>query len=137
MFENGVKDAKLISDALNVDKDAVEIIIDALVKLGGAPTTQLALVDGNNAEELIRNNHKAIAQRLVQLAMDTRPEMAHISKGACIYLNEEATGRNEARAKRQNNVLLLNVGDALLSLKKAAEAVDRALPEKSMACIEV
>lgn len=140
-WHQGHRDAKVVAAALEYDEDYVELVFQAmeameLKKNGGnaadksAPAPQMLLPtinEGDTAEQIYKNNQRAVAVKLTQIALSNNPDLQSIAAKAAIYVNEEATGRNEARAKKQNNTLLLNIGDALLSLKRAGEAVDKSL----------
>lgn len=134
-----------IANALGHDHEAVRVILTALeggkkkknipvsVNLGtkestttSEETAPLGFQDGETAEEIYKKNQAAVARKLVQTALYDSENVAAATKAA-IYINEEATGRNEARAKKQNNVMLLHVGEALLNIKNAASRVEMAL----------
>lgn len=128
-YEKGIVDPQVIACALSYDVDGVAMIVDSLQEAEKNKSMGRlgAKLDGNTPEQVYKDNHLAVSRRLVTLALDDRDEMAGISAKAALYINEEATGRNEAKAKKVNNTILLNIGDALLSLKQAAMNVDKSL----------
>jgi len=141
-WDQGHRDAKIVATALEYDVEYVELVFAALGEIekrqngskgadSSAPAPQMMLQpiinEESSAEQIYKDNQRAVAIKLTQLALSNNPEMQAIAAKAAMYVNEEATGRNEARAKKQNNTLLLNIGDALLSLKRANEAVSKSL----------
>lgn len=90
-------------------------------------------VEENNtpktAAEIYQDAQTEVAKVICELARSEIDQdlPASVKLKAAIYVQEEATGRNEARAKKVNNALLLNVGEFMQQIKLANSQVDRAL----------
>jgi hypothetical protein len=79
--------------------------------------------------QMYRKYHKRIAKNLITIATSSPDEIvpAGVIAKVGMYLNEEVTGRNDARARRQNQSMLLNVAEMLAHAKLAGERLNKIL----------
>lgn len=148
LFQQGIKPEE-ISEMLGLSLTDVLTILYGLGKLsvknldkslnarkalnnGGAPTSLTSNIDTDSelsAEEIYKKYQHSIAKNLVTMAMatptDDMPAAVIVKCG--IYCREEATGRNDARAKRNNQSLLLSLAEMMVHAQNADNAVKASL----------
>jgi hypothetical protein len=95
----------------------------------GADVTSLPEVKDETVEEIYKNAHKQVAKNLVMIATAKPDEITPVGVIAKVgmYINEEVTGRNEARAKKNNGGLLINIAEMLIHGQLANNRVNEAL----------
>lgn len=84
-----------------------------------APISSNSVIAGDATErtaaDIFKENETAIAQKIVNLAMSDIPEHAGVAAKCAIYAREEVTGRNDARAKRNNGMVkIINIDKLLI-----------------------
>lgn len=102
-------------------------IVNSVVE--GEPPDIIIVDQSESAEDVYKKHQLQIARNLVSIAISEPNNELHASviTKAAIYCNEEATGRNEARAKKQNNSLLLNLAEILQHAQNAKDRVNQVL----------
>jgi hypothetical protein len=85
--------------------------------------------EDETVEQIFQKNQKMIARKICEVALSSPDEKtpAGVIIKAGIYANEEATGRNEAKAKRKNNSMLIDIAELLRQSKIADQRVNKAL----------
>jgi hypothetical protein len=106
---NGGKD----SVTVNIDQQPDDIVIETF----------------NSPEEVYKRYQIQIARKLCATALSDADELtpAGVIAKVQIYCNEEASGRNEARAKRSDSPALLNIAQLLMQAQLADAKVNKAL----------
>lgn len=86
-------------------------------------------IKAKTAKEIYEEFQARTAKRICELAVSpiTEDTPASVILKAGIYVNEEASGRNEARAKKANNSNLLDMAQLMHHLTLAKQQVNRAL----------
>lgn len=130
-----------IAEALGYDSEVVQILYAALEKKRNAkniPTSinlgqtaalhsnNTKIEDGETAEEIYTKNQVAVARRIIHIGLTEKDNIGAAAK-CLMYAREEATGRNDARAKKLSVNALMDIGKALLTISNAHGRVDAAL----------
>lgn len=101
------------SVTINIDQQPEDIVIETF----------------NSSEEVYKRYQIQIARKLCATALSDADELtpAGVIAKVQIYCNEEASGRNEARAKRNDSPALLNIAQLLMQAQLADAKVNKAL----------
>lgn len=101
------------SVTVNIDQQPEDIVIETF----------------NSPEEVYKRYQIQIARKLCATALSDADELtpAGVIAKVQIYCNEEASGRNEARAKRNDSPALLNIAQLLMQAQLADAKVNTAL----------
>jgi hypothetical protein len=101
------------SVTVNIDQQPDDIVIETF----------------NSPEEVYKRYQIQIARKLCATALSDADELtpAGVIAKVQIYCNEEASGRNEARAKRSDSPALLNIAQLLMQAQLADAKVNKAL----------
>lgn len=135
MLTLNLTDVEVVLQSKNLLKKAIVNSLPVIVHSNPSDTSNtlapnLEAVDINiSAQKMYEDSQKRIASRIIELAECGIDEMmpASVVLKAAMYVNEEATGRNDARAKKTQNALLGNMAEFLNHLALAKTQVDRSL----------
>ena len=130
LFQQGNTPAQ-ISELLSMALIDVLLVLNSIGLING--NTRVREHDGNNendtdkeAQNLFKANQVLMAQRIIAIACD--PDSPSAAAKCAIYANEEATGRNDARAKKLGQLgKIVNIQMLLQNRDQAKNILDSIL----------
>ena len=133
LFQQGNTPAQ-ISELLSMALIDVLLVLNSIGLING--NSRVREHDGNNqdsssndekeAQNLFKANQVLMAQRIIAIACD--PDSPSAAAKCAIYANEEATGRNDARAKKLGQLgKIVNIQMLLQNRDQAKNILDSIL----------